>query len=62
MGQTINVSVDDQGHVVIPAELTKRLGLAPGMTLVVEKEETGGVRLQVQPESPVLIDERGIKL
>ncbi len=36
------------------------MGLAPGMTLVVEKEETGGVRLQVQPESPVLVDEGGV--
>jgi AbrB family looped-hinge helix DNA binding protein len=54
------VSLDDQGRVLIPATITDRLGLSPGMTLVVEKTDTGDMRLRVESEPPVLVDKGGV--
>ncbi len=45
MSQVIELSVDDLGRIIIPASLQSRLGLSPGMMLLVEKEDDGGVRL-----------------
>lgn len=56
MNQVIQVSLDESGHILIPAALRERLHLVPGMTLVVEKGEEGGVRLCVQSESTVLVE------
>ncbi len=60
MSQTIEVAVDDEGRIVIPAALRARLGLAAGTTLVVEENERGDARLNVQTPEPVLVDEGGI--
>ena len=54
------VSLDDQGRVLIPAAIIGRLGLSPGMTLVVEKTDTGDVRLRIQSVPPVLVDKGGV--
>lgn len=54
------VSLDDQGRVLIPATITDRLGLSPGMTLVVEQTDTGDVRLRIESEPPVLVDKGGV--
>ena len=59
MNQDIKVSVDDQGRILIPAPLRSRLGLSPGMTLVVEAGDQGDVRLRPEPESPMLVDKEG---
>jgi AbrB family looped-hinge helix DNA binding protein len=53
MNQVIEVSLDELGHILIPAAIRDRLGLSPGMTLVVEKGKMGGVSLRIQPELPI---------
>ena len=60
MNRLIEVSLDDLGRILIPAELQGRLGLSPGMTLIVEQGEKDGVRLRPQSESPELVDKEGV--
>jgi AbrB family looped-hinge helix DNA binding protein len=60
MNQVIQISLDDLGRILIPAPLRSRLGLKPGMTLVVEDTEQGGVQLRVQEESAALIEKDGL--
>jgi bifunctional DNA-binding transcriptional regulator/antitoxin component of YhaV-PrlF toxin-antitoxin module len=45
MSRVIQVSLDDQGHILIPAALQRQLGLSPGMTLVVEEADNRRVLL-----------------
>jgi len=58
--RTIEVSLDAQGHILIPASVAGSLGLAPGMTLVAEEEQDGDLRLRVESEVPVLVDKGGV--
>ena len=60
MSQVIKISLDDMGRILIPAAVQSRLGLSPGMSLVVEEGDQGGVRLRVQSELPVLVDKAGV--
>ena len=60
MNRVIEVSLDDLGRILIPAELRGRLGLSPGMTLIVEEGEKDGVRLRAQSESLELVDKEGV--
>ncbi len=60
MGQLAQVSLDDQGRLFVPAAIKDRLGLTPGMTLVVEEADKDGARLHVQSELPKLVDEGGV--
>ena len=60
MGQDIEITIDNQGRIVIPESLRNQLGLQPGMTLVVEKADDDNVRLSPLAEAPTLIDEGGI--
>jgi len=60
MQQKIEVVLDDLGRILIPAALRRRLGLSPGMTLVVEAGDQGEVSLRPQPEPPVLVDKGGV--
>ena len=60
MSRVVEVTLDDRGRIVIPEAVRDQLGLKPGMMLVVETEEKGGVRLRPQPEQPVLINKDGI--
>jgi len=60
MNHMVQVALDDLGHILIPAALRERLHLAPGMTLVVEKEEQGNVRLRIQSEPTILVEEDGL--
>ncbi len=55
MLQTVQVSLDERGQIIISEPLRTRLGLMPGMALIVEKEDAHSVRLR-----PQLIDEGGI--
>jgi bifunctional DNA-binding transcriptional regulator/antitoxin component of YhaV-PrlF toxin-antitoxin module len=60
MSQVIKISLDDMGRILIPAAVQSRLGLSPGMSLVVEKGDQGSVRLRIQSEPPVLVDKAGV--
>ena len=60
MSDQIEVSVDSHGCITIPADVQERLGLSPGMTLIVEERETGEVCLRVQKELPELVDKQGV--
>lgn len=60
MSQAIKISLDNLGRILIPASLQRRLGLSPGMTLIVEKGDNGGVRLSIQSQSPELVDKAGV--
>jgi bifunctional DNA-binding transcriptional regulator/antitoxin component of YhaV-PrlF toxin-antitoxin module len=60
MGQTIEVSIDNQGGILLPQELKNRLGLSPGMTMLVEEDDQERVCLRVRTESPKLVDKQGV--
>jgi bifunctional DNA-binding transcriptional regulator/antitoxin component of YhaV-PrlF toxin-antitoxin module len=60
MSQVIKISLDDMGRILIPAAVQSRLGLSPGMSLVVEEGDQGSMRLRVQSEPPVLVDKGGV--
>ena len=60
MEQTIEVSLDNKGHIFIPRAILKRLGLTPGMSLVVEDGDDNNIHLHAQPEHPRLIDKDGV--
>jgi bifunctional DNA-binding transcriptional regulator/antitoxin component of YhaV-PrlF toxin-antitoxin module len=60
MEEQIEVSVDSQDCIRIPAEIQNRLGLSPGITLVVEEREKGEICLRVQKEIPELVDKYGV--
>jgi len=63
MSQVIEVSLDNRGHILIPAALRRQLGLLPGMTLVVEETANRDVRLRVRSEAremPALVDKGGV--
>ncbi len=60
MSEVVQVSLDGRGNILLPASLSERLHLTPGMTLVVEKGESGGLRLRVQRQPSVLVEKEGI--
>jgi AbrB family looped-hinge helix DNA binding protein len=60
MTELVGLSVDEKGHIEIPAALQTRLGLKPGTTLLVEEAENGGVRLRQQLAEATLTDKEGI--
>jgi hypothetical protein len=59
MDRVIKISPDGIGRILISAAVQSRLVLSPGMSLVVEKEDQGGVRVCIQSEPPVLVDKAG---
>jgi AbrB family looped-hinge helix DNA binding protein len=60
MAEVVELSVDEKGRISIPLALQNRLGLEPGMTLIVEEGDNGGVRLRPNPERVTLLDKEGI--
>lgn len=60
MNETIQISLDEIGNILIPVSIRERLHLSPGMTLVVEKGELGGVRLRVQTKQTSLVEKDGV--
>ena len=60
MSEAVQVQIDDQGDIVIPAEIRRRLGLMQGMTLVVEDGEQGQLHLRVQKELASIVDKEGV--
>jgi bifunctional DNA-binding transcriptional regulator/antitoxin component of YhaV-PrlF toxin-antitoxin module len=57
---SIQVSLDNLGRILVSPAIRNRLGLSPGMTLVVEEGDNGGVRLRIQSESAMLVDKGGV--
>jgi AbrB family looped-hinge helix DNA binding protein len=60
MNQTFQISLNELGRILIPASLRQRLGLKPGMTLVVEEAEQEQVQLRVLDESAGLVEKDGL--
>lgn len=60
MSEHIEVTLDDEGRLVLPTPLQRRLGLEPGMTLVVERAASGVAYLKVQDAKPPLSDRDGV--
>jgi bifunctional DNA-binding transcriptional regulator/antitoxin component of YhaV-PrlF toxin-antitoxin module len=60
MAEAIQVMVDQQGRLTLPHGVHKRLGLMPGMTLVVEAAEQGQLRLRARPEADTLVEKCGL--
>ena len=60
MRQAVEVTLDDQGHILIPKNIGEQMGLKPGMTLLVEQGDDEAVRLTPQAKQPTLIDEGGL--
>ena len=62
MEQTVetSVSLDDQGRILIPPVLKQRLGLSPGMRLVVEPGEKDSVCLRLESNLPHIVDKGGV--
>ena len=60
MSETIQVQIDEQGHIVLSAETCERLGLRPGMTFVAEEGEQGQMHLRVQQALPQVVVEEGV--
>ena len=60
MSEAIQVEIDDQGDIVIPAEIRERLGLVQGMTFIAESGEQGQLHLRAQQKLPQVIEEEGV--
>jgi bifunctional DNA-binding transcriptional regulator/antitoxin component of YhaV-PrlF toxin-antitoxin module len=59
MSQVLEIKVNDQGHILISADVSHRLGLNPGMRLVVERADADNVQLSPEPES-ALVEKDGL--
>jgi len=55
MAETLELDVDEQGRISLPKASHERLGLSPGMTLVVEQGDDDALRLRVQTDKPRLV-------
>ncbi|MDM8522360.1 hypothetical protein QUF80_03220 [Desulfococcaceae bacterium HSG8] len=60
MPQRTELSLDDQGRILVPPEIQSRLGLIPGMTLVVEKGDNGDMLLSVRKNKTILVERKGV--
>lgn len=60
MNQPIEVVLDEEGRLVLPAPLPAEMGLLEGTTLVVEKGEDGVAFLRVQTPATIFADKGGI--
>lgn len=58
--QAIQISFDEHGHIFIPADMQESLQLKPGMTLLVEKAEQGGLQLLILQSSNILVNKDGV--
>ncbi|MBI3943164.1 MAG: AbrB/MazE/SpoVT family DNA-binding domain-containing protein [Chloroflexi bacterium] len=60
MENLVEVSIDKESHIVIPASLQHQLGLSPGDTLIVEKGDNDEIYLRVLERAPELVNKGGI--
>lgn len=58
--QLLQLSLDEADRILIPPAVCERLQITPGMTLIAESSEQGGVWLRVQPAPSQLIEKEGI--
>ena len=54
------LTLDSSGHILIPPAIRTRLGLAPGMTFVVEERDNKELVLRLQDEEPPIVDKDGV--
>lgn len=60
MGDVIELSLDERDRIWVSPAIQRRLGLLPGMTLIVEEGDEQGVRLRPEPESVTVVDKDGV--
>jgi bifunctional DNA-binding transcriptional regulator/antitoxin component of YhaV-PrlF toxin-antitoxin module len=60
MSHVVEVIVDEEGRLRLPVETLRALGLAPGMTLVVEEAPGGDACLSVRTGEPTLVEKGGV--
>jgi len=60
LSDVIEGELDELNRILISPDLRQRLGLTPGMTLIVEEDRSGRIALHIQPESALLIDKGGV--
>lgn len=60
MNQVIEITLDEQGRLLIPASEREHVPLVPGMKLIVENGEEGELRLSPQTEEPSLVRVDGV--
>jgi len=60
MGEVIELSLDERDRIWVSAAVQDRLGLLPGMTLIVEEGDHRGVRLRPQSELVTVVDKAGV--
>lgn len=60
MGEQVEVVLDDQGRLVLPSRLQRRLGLEQGMALIVEHATSDAAYLKVQEAEPQIVDKGGV--
>lgn len=60
MNQPIQLTLDELGHIFIPASQREKLHLTPGMTLVVEECENGDFQLRVASVPTTLVEKDGM--
>lgn len=60
MRKVVQISLDDKGAILLSARVREQLHLSPGMTLVVETGEQGGMRLRVEKNSAPLVKKGGV--
>lgn len=60
MRDRVEIELDDQGCLVLPAQLAQRLGLVRETTMVVEQETAEATHIRVQTIAPPLIEKGGV--
>ncbi|CAN5671836.1 MAG: AbrB/MazE/SpoVT family DNA-binding domain-containing protein [Actinomycetota bacterium] len=61
MSERVEVVLDDEGRLVVPEALRRRLGLVSGATLVVERETDEATYLRIYaPEEARIVDKDGV--
>lgn len=60
MREVYRLILDPSGHILISPAIRARLGLAPGMTFVVEERDNKELMLCLQEEEPPIVDKDGV--
>lgn len=60
MSQRIEVELDDQGRLIVPHLLQRRLGMVSGATVIVEDETPEAAFVRIQPPESQFVDKGGI--
>ena len=60
MLRTLQISVDEQGNLLLPSTIQDQIHLTPGTTLIVEDDAEGALRLRVQNKDSVLAEKEGV--